>query len=139
MPFPSFQLEIEKDEESKEATLIRRSTEVKGTKFFKYLANACETNATQSFTIHRANYHRVPLTAKFLVAEGDEGLNRFVQEYANSIMALPAEHVADIKKKVAVYLLPSGFNSLSSYLATHDKLYRQQVFQFFSRSNPQFT
>ena len=38
-----------------------------------------------------------------------------------------------------MYLIPSGYNSIASFLATREPLYRQNVFQFFSGMNQAYT
>mgnify|MGYP000924369371 CR=1 FL=1 len=37
-----------------------------------------------------------------------------------------------------VFVVPSGFNSLATFLAAREPLYRQNVFQFFSALNPAY-
>ena len=34
-----------------------------------------------------------------------------------------------------MFVVPNGFNSIANFLATREPLYRQNVFQFFSRMN----
>ena len=44
----------------------------------------------------------------------------------------------ELRQKIEIYLLPSGFNSLSAYIAANDPLYRQSVFQYFSIANEHY-
>jgi hypothetical protein len=58
-----------------------------------------------------------------LVAENDAGMHGFLQDYVKAVTSLGS--LDEVKNRSAIYLLPSGFNSISSYLAVHDRLYRQ--------------
>lgn len=66
--------------------------------------------------------------AKILVAGNDASFNSFVQEYVRSMLALKDVENADLKKNTQVFLLPSGFNSISAFIAAREPLYRQNVF-----------
>ena len=66
--------------------------------------------------------------AKILVAGNDTTMHNFVQEYVKSTLALTETKNTHIKRNTEVYLIPSGFNSISSFIASRDPLYRQNVF-----------
>jgi hypothetical protein len=63
-----------------------------------------------------------------LIAEDDIGQQKFLQDYVNSMLSFKHAGNHELRQKVEIYLLPSGHNSLSEYIAAHEPLYRQNVF-----------
>ena len=61
-----------------------------------------------------------------------------MQEYVQSALALEDTKNTSLKNNMQVYLLPTGFNSIANFIATREPLYRQNIFQFFSRMNPAY-
>ena len=74
-----------------------------------------------------------------LVIGNDHTFNSFVQEYAASATALTRTQNADFSRKSQVYLIPSGCNTLAHFIASREPMYRQNVFQFFSQMNKEYS
>jgi hypothetical protein len=55
---------------------------VKDSSLFKHLSVAFDKKFGGNFSLGKNPFKNANLTAKFLVAENDEGLHKFVQEYA---------------------------------------------------------
>jgi len=76
--------------------------------------------------------------AKFLLAGTDVTVFNFLQDYVPALLGLDTVKNMHLKKGIEIYLVPSEQNTLCSYLAARDPLYRQNVFQYFSNMNPIF-
>ena len=74
--------------------------------------------------------------AKFLVAGTDATVFKFLQEYVNGLLDLKDVKSLNIRKYTQVFLVPNDHNTICSYIANRDPLYRQNIFQFFSNMNP---
>jgi len=66
--------------------------------------------------------------AKMLVVGNDATFNHFVQDYVNTAMTLNQTANEGLQRKVQVFLIPSGYNSLAHFIATREPLYRQNIF-----------
>ncbi len=73
--------------------------------------------------------------AKLLVAGNDITFHNFVQDYVQSVLNLKDTKNQDLSELMSVYLLPNSFNSIASFIASREPLYRQNVYQFFSAIN----
>lgn len=63
---------------------------MKDSGLFKHLLIAFDKKLGGNLSLNKNPFKNAYLTAKFLVAENDEGLHKFVQEYAKAVLNLPA-------------------------------------------------
>ena len=61
--------------------------------------------------------------SKMLLAGDDKTVHNFLQEYVSSLLKLESAKNLTLRKNTQVYLVPSGQNSLSSYIAAREPLY----------------
>ena len=76
--------------------------------------------------------------AKILVAGNDISFHNFVQEYTKACLDLKDTKNSDLNQMTQVYLLPYSYNSIASFIASREPLYRQNVYQFFSGLSPAY-
>ena len=70
-----------------------------------------------------------------MLAGTDATVFNFLQEYVPSLLGLDTSNL-HFRKNIQIYLTPSEQNTLCSYIAAREPLYRNNVFQFFSNMNP---
>lgn len=97
-----------------------------------------EDAASHYFSIS-SQEHTSSFGAKILVAGNDITMSNFVQEYARTATSFTETKNTHFKRSCQVYLLPTGYNSVSSFLASREPLYRQNIFQFFSGMNKEYS
>ena len=61
--------------------------------------------------------------SKMLLAGDDQTVHNFLQEYVSVLLKLESVKNLTLRKNTQVYLVPSGQNTLSSYLAAREPLY----------------
>ena len=66
--------------------------------------------------------------AKILVAGNDITFHNFVQEYTKACLDLKDTKNSDLNLMTQVYLLPYSYNSIASFIASREPLYRQNVY-----------
>lgn len=100
----------------------------------EFLKIAYDVKSISSFGLKETD-RAYSFGAKVLVAGNDISLHNFVQEYCKRVLQFTKTKNTLLKRSMQVYLIPNGFNSLANFIATREPVYRQNVFQFFSRMN----